>query len=336
MTMVFNEVAVIPHKGTKSLLWSGDSLVDWVNGGVRMYLDGGITQRTVNYSYRFDAACGSPSGEYVVIYERLGTKALVLRNGKVLREINRSYYHAHDYEFPITIARLPSGREVLVHCPERYNQIEIDDISTGVRLTSNGSRAPCDFFHSRFLVNPAGTIFLSAGWIWHPLDILGVYRLNDALSDAASLDGYGMLDFWKYEVTAAAFIDDHHIIAATCDESLDETSSSPTDATHHYSLAIWDVKATKLLSQTGVSDLVGTMMPVGSDFVVGFFEYPRLWEIATGNLSASLPHLGTGKQASSIISREARLPPLALDRVHNRFAVSTDKGIHVVEVQLAK
>jgi hypothetical protein len=69
---------VIPVERVRSLCWDRDELVDWVDGGKRFHLNGSIEDSCVRYGYRFDAACVSPSGSYAVIYERLGTKALLL------------------------------------------------------------------------------------------------------------------------------------------------------------------------------------------------------------------------------------------------------------------
>jgi len=80
----------------KSLVWSGDALVDWVSGGVTYSLDGTTTNPCVSYSYRFDAAVVSPSRKYAALYERLGTKAIVVGPGRLdIREIDRSFYHAN-------------------------------------------------------------------------------------------------------------------------------------------------------------------------------------------------------------------------------------------------
>ena len=43
------------------------------------------------------------------------------------------------------------------------------------------------------------------------------------------------------------------------------------------------------------------MMPVGTNFVVGFFGHPKLIEIATGKVLRSWPDLMSGDQKSSII-----------------------------------
>jgi hypothetical protein len=46
----------------------------------------------VRYGYRFDAATASPDGRFAVIYERLGTKGLLLDDGQIVRELDRSFY----------------------------------------------------------------------------------------------------------------------------------------------------------------------------------------------------------------------------------------------------
>ena len=89
--------------GLRSVLWLEDCLVDWVGGGRFVGLDGSEHSASVYYAYRFDAAVHSSCGTYAVIYERFGTKGLVLKDGRGLREINRSYYHAHVYEYPVAI-----------------------------------------------------------------------------------------------------------------------------------------------------------------------------------------------------------------------------------------
>src|SRR5476651_2613759 len=91
----------LPAEGVQSLCWKGDILVDWV-GGVRCFhLNGTVESRRVSFPYRFDSVVASPSRRFIAIYERLGTKALLLENGNIIRELNRSFYHAHAYEYPI-------------------------------------------------------------------------------------------------------------------------------------------------------------------------------------------------------------------------------------------
>src|ERR1700758_416082 len=107
------DIRTFPAEGVKSLVWRNGTLMDWVNGDVEYALDGSKKGPTIFYPYRFDAALASPSGNFVALYERLGTKAIVLGPDRLFREVNRSYYHAEVYEYPILFFRLPDGREAL-------------------------------------------------------------------------------------------------------------------------------------------------------------------------------------------------------------------------------
>jgi hypothetical protein len=93
----------------RSLCWEGDELVDYAGGGARFRLDGSVANATINWAYRFDGAVRSRDGSYRVIYEKLGTKGLVLRGNRCIREINRSFCHAHVYEYPVAIVDLPDS-----------------------------------------------------------------------------------------------------------------------------------------------------------------------------------------------------------------------------------
>src|SRR5581483_3776494 len=94
-----------PARGVKSLVWQNDQLIDYVAGIIKYEMDGSQHGPSINYPYRFDAAVASPSGNYVALYERLGTKAVVVGPGELFRELNRSYYHAHVYEYPLSFFR---------------------------------------------------------------------------------------------------------------------------------------------------------------------------------------------------------------------------------------
>src|SRR5262245_5539020 len=87
----------IDAPNVQSLCWRDDALVDWAGGGRIFHLDGTIEECRVRWGSRFDGAVASPCGELSIIYEKLGTKGLVLRHGKLVREINRSYYHSDVY-----------------------------------------------------------------------------------------------------------------------------------------------------------------------------------------------------------------------------------------------
>lgn len=332
--MVFRELLRIAAPGIRSLVWSGDTLVDWAGGGKVIRLDGSVQPSGVNYAYRFDAACTSPSGEFAVIYERLGTKGLVLHGSKVVREINRSFYHAEVFEFPVCTARLVDGREVLIHCPEEYNRLEIDDLKTGERLTACDGRKPVDFFYSRLAVSPNGRKLISAGWIWHPVDAVRMFDIGEALADPRTLDDLSEMGHAEPEVSAAAFLDDQNLVLATTNETfMDEEELAVSGVLLPSSLAVWNLLEKRIVSQVAVTELPGTIMPVGPDHVVGFNKFPRVFELKTGKIVASLPDLQTGEQCSSIVWHIDAVPPLALDVRHRRFAVASEHEVRVVSIE---
>jgi hypothetical protein len=315
----------------RSLCWSGDSLIDWVSGGVQHHLDGSTHDPCVRYAYRFDAAVMSPDGRYAVLYEALGTKGLLLREGKVLRELNRSFYQATAYEYPVALYTFPSGRTLLAHCPDEYCRLELEDADTGQRLTQRKSDSP-DFFHSRLQFSHDGRYLLSAGWIWHPIDMVNVYDVTRALESPESLDEPAQLDLgdWGSELHNAAFGDNGTLFLHSSDPFSDNAPprTNPQEPAPE-SLAVYSLTERRLLSLAPLEHAAGALMGLGP-YVLDFFRHPKRVEPATGRVLERWPELDTGTQGSSIIHHIPRLPPLARDPSGRRFAVGTERGIEII------
>jgi hypothetical protein len=311
------------------LAWEGNDLVDWADGATRYQLDGTNTAGGVNYAYEFDAVATSPSGEFQVIYTRLGTKGLVLRRGELVREINRSYYFANAYEYPVALLSLKGGREVLAHCPDKYNRLEIDDLASGERLTNSGKRSPADFFHSRLAASPSGQHLLSAGWIWHPMDVVHVYDVGTALMDPSHLDGAGLLlDAWADE-SSATFLDDRRLAVALEGIGRDEGSAARSSAPRD--LRIFDLEAGAVLATTHPFGKIGSMMAVGEHHLLTLHEHPRLIHIASNEVVCAWPEIRSGTQVSSILMDSNSVPPtMALDPINRRCAIAGNDHIHAL------
>lgn len=176
--------------GARCLVWHDGAVVDVAAGWRRYELDGSApVSRYSGYGPGFDAAVMAPAGDVAALVMSTGTKALLLEpGGRVIRELNRSYYCAAAYRYPLALFTLPDGRTGLVHCPENYNRLEIEVARTGERLTAGRDRDPGDFFHSRLAVSPDGRFLLSAGWVWHPLSTTEIYDLSRALDQPHVLD----------------------------------------------------------------------------------------------------------------------------------------------------
>lgn len=329
---------ILKASNVRSLVWSGDELVDWAGGGARYGLDGLSRTGPVDYAYRFDAAVASKDGKFAVIYERTGTKGLVLCEGKILREINRSFYQAHVYEYPICIWTREDGRSLMAHCPDEYNRIEIDDIETGERLTESSERTPTDFFHSRLQVNSGGTRLLSAGWVWHPVDCVRFLDIPGAQQGPECLDKqYNSGVFAHHmgfveECAACWQSDDKLIVGGGREEEPPEDDEDHGDALylHPNGIVVYDIPSDTCVRSVQLEKPAGTMMPVADDHVVAFYEHPRLISLVDGNILQEWPDIPSGTQLSSIMVSAERPPPIALDRENRRFAVACGEGIHVV------
>ena len=95
-----------------------------------------------------------------VIYERLGTKGLLLDDGRIVRELDRSFYDADVFEPDWSIS---DGR-VLPRIALKTTAVS-NSGGNGRPLTASADRKPSDLFHSRLAASPHGKRLLSAGWL---------------------------------------------------------------------------------------------------------------------------------------------------------------------------
>lgn len=324
--------------GIWSLCWRGDELVDWVGGGRAFALDGTERRSTVYYGYRFDAATASPDGLFAVIYERLGTKGLLLRDGKFLRELNRSYYHADAYEYPVALFHGPGGRLLLAHCPQDYCRIDLEEAETGRVLTASAERKPGDFFHSRLAASPHGKRLLSAGWVWHPWSAVNCFDVARALADPHQLDRVDALpSSGNVEESSACWLDDDRIaVAASGEPEAPEESRDPGTGPCLLprGFAVIDLAAGRCLSAFRLNEPAGTILAVGAHHVLSLYRHPKLIELTTGEVLHVWTELHSGRQDGSIVlglEGDAKPLPMAFDAARNRFAIANGDQVTVVE-----
>jgi hypothetical protein len=314
-----------------SLLWAGDRLVDPVGGGASVGLDGSVTPRSVNWTYAFDRALATDDGQTMVLYTALGTKGLVIRGGRVLREVNRSYYHAGTYEFPVAAGRLHDGTEVLVHCPDGYNRLAIESLADGRRLAAATERAE-DLFQSRLRLSPDGRRLLSAGWFWHPFDVVALYDLVHALEDPTALDrGDARHEPVVHaEVQSACWLTQDQIVISTTSEEEPSGDSDPA-ALGPGELGVWSIAQRQWIARSTTGGHTGTLHAIGGH-VLALYEHPRLLDPFTGAVIDAWPALASGTQISSIMVRQESVPPVAIDAANSRFAIASDNTVTVIQL----
>lgn len=333
----------IRARDIRSLVWRGDELIDFASGGISYALDGSVRDGPVRYAYRFDAAAISPSGRYCLLHERLGTKGVLLDGCRPVTEVNRSYYHADAYEYPAAFAQRGDGSEVLFHCPQDYNRIEVLDAATGVALYSDygaGGRDP-DFFHSRLAVSPGGRWLTSAGWIWHPIDHLMIFATSDLLlSPAARGDRRDLdhplcrerlqdTDLGMTEVDSVAFLDEDQLIVSLYMQRYEGNAFDR----YAEKIEVWNLADRCVASSVRLADLSGPLMPIDRDWVMGFHGHPKLISLRTGTVARRWQHLTTSTRLGSVCANRPPEPILAIDHAKRRFALADGQAIVVGTLQ---
>jgi hypothetical protein len=313
----------IAATGLRSLVWDGDTLVDWVGG--RRYPSSGPSEVfNAGSSYRFDSAVGL--GPWGVRFEALGTKGVLLRDNGVrptgnyipmsvehIREIDRSYYHADDYFFPVTLFNGPRGAPLLAHCPRGYNVLDLEDLD-GKCLTPRPADTAEDVFHSRLQASVDGRWLLSNGWVWQPWRVACVYDVARALDEPAYLsttgeDVYFGGEAWDAEIDAATFVGSR-LVCATNEEQT--------------ALTVYDLDARRHEAIIKLPTPPGTrLMALGDDHVVLFDGHPRVVRLSSGSIVEQWDDVdgGRGVHMPSVSMQPPAPPYLATDPARGRFAL---------------
>lgn len=310
----------------RTLNWDCDGLLDVARGNRRISLDGQVGEGFVYYAYRFDKSVSLRIDEdlYAALYKNHGTKALLLENGQLIREIDRSYYCADSYDYPIALAELPGFGPVVVHCPDEYNRLQIEDFRSGRRLTPRDS-VSSDFFHSRLAVSHGGRYLLSAGWMWHPICEARAFDLRNALDDPSTLDSEGIFpSMWPYEVDSAVFADRSHLVVA----SMRNDDDGADESLPRYQIGVWDLESRAWVARHSIDKPCGTIFARG-DWAYSLYGHPKLIHLRTGEIAQRWEHISTGTQQGPI-GMDVPLPAVAFDAETFRLAVAVDGGVVVL------
>ncbi|MBL4676133.1 MAG: hypothetical protein JKY70_08025 [Mucilaginibacter sp.] len=311
-----------------TISWHNRSIVDWASN--RSYgLDNSETEVSIcndhdfNYQFGNKAICSS-NGEYAFIYERLGTKGLLLKKGKLLREINRSYYFANSYEYPAAFVTI-NGKTYLIHCPIAYNQLDIEDVETGKIVTNIPERKPFDIFHSRLEVSADGNYLLSKGWVWHPISVVMVFDIAACLTDPMKLDHPQFEPKLLGDYCTASFINNSTIVVGSSDE-LQEKDDNWFASEH---LAIWELQTNELSKPVKVKSEFGNIFAINSRYVWDMYKYPKIIDLHTGRIVDQNNEISSGLENSSINGNSDEFKGIVFNRDTKQIAI---KGYGRIDV----
>ncbi len=319
-------IVTFPAESLRSLVWDGDDLVDWAGGGVIYKPTGERTSRNRFYAYAFDGAVAD--GRDAVIFARLNTKGLVLRDGLLLREIDRSFYCADAFDYPLAVFRRKDGRQILAHCPKAVDRLELEDFTTGDILTAWADRQPRSNFHGRLAASSDGRYLLSAGWAWQPYDDILVFDLDEALAEPSHLDSKGILpSLWSEMGACAAFSRDGRLIVGLNIDGEDRGSQD------HTGLCVFDLDSRVMTGEVRCSGPIGLLMAIGDHHVLNLHGHPQLLDLATGEVVRAWPGVPCGNQISAIRAASPPFEHIAIDVDRMRCAIGLGDRITVIRFE---
>jgi len=301
-----------------TISWLGDKIIDWTSAGQLYSLDGKVKQiNKYHFSFNFDTSINSEDGRYAFIFTRLGTKGLLLKDGEILRETNRSYYQANVYEYPAAFLTI-NGRTYLAHCPKEYCRLDFEDVETGEIITDVPNRKPSDIFHSRLEVSPDNRYLMSKGWVWHPVDVVEVFDINACLANPLFLDESSLTPDVGAELSTASFIDDENVLIASSDEILNEEHDNYLPPKH---VAIWNILTNKISKAVKVKGEFGNLFAINAGYAWDTYKYPKIINLSTGDVVKEFLEINTGEQCSSILTSSDTNNQIIFNRKNKKLAI---------------
>jgi len=326
----FMQVAEIAWPGAATLVWDGDDILD-ITTGRRGNLSGAVTEARINITYQFDRAIGlRDRGDcWAIAYANRQTKAVLMKNGVVHRELNRSFYCAEAYDYPIAMGALHGRGPVIVHCPNAFDLLVIEDVETGKIFDSLKSEEM--EFHSRLSLSSDGKFLIDAGWFWHPWCSAAVFQLaateEGEVKFVKNASPILSLPF-PIEVDAVAFLGEDRLVVSSAPDYDEEPSPGSLGPKQ---LGIWHLGEKRWESIVDLSEPAGTVMP-WKQCVVSFYGHPKLIELDTGKILHRWDSIYSGKQTGPINLGDPKPPAMALDPLNGRFAVACSDKVSLVRL----
>lgn len=319
---------IIETNYTQTICWFNNTIIDIACAGKIYYENGNVEEmHKYHFGSNFDCSIISENGIYAFIYNKKGTKGLLLKNGEILREINRSYYHANDYEYPAAFFTHDNGETYLIHCPNKYCRIDFENVETGEIITNIPERNPSDFFHSRFEISPNNKYLLSKGWVWHPVSLITVFEIEKCFENPLLLDKSENEPKVGSEINTASFISGNEIlIGCSEEEPYDEDLA---EILPENSVAIWNIETNEISKPTKLNFEFGNLFAIDKKYAWDLYKFPKLINIESGEIEFKNEDLFSGSQKSSIISNLDNEPRVAFDRKTKKIAITTKGKIEI-------
>ncbi len=302
----------------QTLDWVGSRLVDWYHPRLRVVEDRVEMDRCEILGWG-DIACSSNDGTYAVLLKELGTKGLLLKNGEILREIDRSYEHSDVHSYPAAFFEY-ENRTYLAHCPRNACQLDFEDVESGEILTRTVARYKNDHYHSRLDVSPDNQYLLSNGWVWHPIEIVELFSVEECFKNPALLDQGLTPKNVSVEICSAAFINNNTILLCSSDFDHLSDAEDPGRIPAN-SLARWNFKEDFMSEPVTIDEPIGGVYPIDTETCWDTYGHPKIINLNTGVVVDRCTEIQSGERQGAMIGHLAGLPKIAFDRVSKQLAI---------------
>ena len=323
-----HDVRVIECSDVSPLAWDENDLVEPTTGR-RIVLDEPLTRRAFYLGYPFDRClCArGPNAFWTLVYDNRGTKAVLYKNWKEHRELNRSFHFAKQFDYPIALASINDGRVVILHCPNSCDTVEVEDAETGEILGKKKSDKM--EFQSRFSVSADGRYLVSAGWFWHPVGGAWLCPVNAIIGSNDHCGSEEVGFSFGAQIDAAAFLGNDHIVVSSSSEVVND--KTPVSGLGPLQLGVWSISESKWVSIVHLEETTGSIMP-WKEWVISFHKHPKAIDLSTGRVVHLWDQLDSGKQIGAIELGFPSPPVMALNPGMGKFAVCDSYGINVVSL----
>lgn len=309
----------------KTISWVNNAIVDWGNGGARYFIDGSKTSSHRYYPFAFDGCINTADGRYAFIYQKLGTKGMLIKDGELLREINRSNYCANAYEYPAAFTTI-NDVTYLIHCPTEYCRLDFENVETGELVTDIPGRSPLDYFHSRLEISADNSLLMSKGWVWHPVEVIKVYSIKDCIENPLFLDDVGLSPDVDAEICTASFMGNTKVLIGSSDEMSEEEEENSFPIKH---IAVWNIETGKISKPVKVNGEFGNLFAINEHLAWDTYLYPKIIDLKTGEIVDKDESIYSGKQKSSIVIKDD-LVQIVFNKDTGQLAIINKEAIEIL------
>lgn len=160
---------------------------------------------------------------------------------------------------------------------------------------------------------------MSKGWIWHPVDVINVYKIEDCFINPNWLDkqDYNFPDVGS-EICTASFIDDIQILVGSSDEIIDKGNMQNLPGK---SIGIWNFHDNVFSNVTTPEFEFGNLFSINETLCWDTYKFPKIICLTNGQIVDKAENIYSGEQKSAILSDKDKQPQIAFDKQRKRLAV---------------